>query len=380
MISRRPSIFFIATIAFLCFWIFYFRNEDSFNREAHAASPEIGLNKRLSVLSRTRPRIKNIVLAGQFNYDSHPTLVHYWVMRWREFFETVVVCGPFSRSTMSTLQEMKVNVYLGKEDRGYFSPIRNLVTVLRDYQNTPGIDGVMIIHDDMLVNMTRLLDHNFQFPKQDLLINHDPQSGDWFKISNAYKSKSSSWSLQPAWPDWSNIARRDPPAIFQSPPDYKNMTRNQFVERFIYWKWVGHCADGAGKAILDKRSNLYRNSDGSVTFPLGGDSDFAYVPMKFADIFNNAADWLVDSEVFLECALPMLTRIVMTHGGSVRQVPLCTSWVNRKNPIKMLQECNESHKRAMVYHPIKQKSLELLATWDAWFDFIVHGTGHPPQQ
>ena len=351
-------------------------------------------HKRKSA-ERTNIRVRNVVLMGQFNYDSgdgDPAKVLHWVKRWQEVFQTVVVAGPFARATVQSLREHMVSFYVGGDDKGYYSPVSNLARVLQDYSSTAGIDGVLYLHDDAILDMKKLMNGDSSFPVSNIMVTFDWAQPGWFKVFKDHRiSNQREGVFHQSWPEWFKAAnRRDPPAIFQALPNPENMTRNTFMGKTHAWKWKGICADGASRALLDPSSQEYQEDDGSIVFPFGGQSDFAFVPIAAANTFVDAAKWLVRSELFLECALPKLVSIVIkrTKGIAVREVGLCTGWgaTTRGDPHKMVTECTASKKdnqeqveNYILYHPIKLKMHAMAHRWDQWFDYIVHGVGPMPK-
>jgi hypothetical protein len=43
-------------------------------------------------------RHQNVALMGQFNFNATPDDVVHWMQKWRRFFDTIVVRGPFDEA------------------------------------------------------------------------------------------------------------------------------------------------------------------------------------------------------------------------------------------------------------------------------------------
>jgi hypothetical protein len=358
------------------------RNGDS----SEISAPSLSVNN--SGDSHThgrRPKvIHNVVLLGQFNYHTDHRVVLHWVRRWHEIFDTVVVSGPFTEAVVHVLRESSIRVYESENDRGWYSPIRNIARVIEDYQHTEGIDGVLYMHDDAMLNMTQLIAGESRFNVSELRANF--QSSEWFNVMETNHTElvnQRKWKLQQSWPEWFYAAQvyKPPPRVdFRIPSDTRTLNRGQFL-RTCNWKWASLCADGAARAFMDPRSQEFREDDGSLAFPSPGQSDFAFIPFSAGNVFVPAAEWLVDNKVFLECALPMLARLVLRDNGtSTRYTTLCTSWTLRGSAHALVADCMSQGLRTSVYHPIKPGDASKLSAWDAWFNYIVLGVDSFPAE
>ena len=116
-----------------------------------------GTVNKISSPSERRLYYNNIVLMGQFNYNNiHLEYVAHWYKRWSGLFEHVQVRGPFTEEQIQTLHE-KYNVssvYNAPDDKGFYSPVLNLVETLKQYLHDSNIKGIISIHDDLQLNFT----------------------------------------------------------------------------------------------------------------------------------------------------------------------------------------------------------------------------------
>lgn len=115
--------------------------------------------------SESTTRITDIVLMGQFNYAQNISDVIYWYQKWSQWFQHVLVFGPFSPSDIellssqhhsSSFSSSSIPVFLSDADEGYYSPMWNLARALQHYKDSDQVKGVIYLHDDTLLNITYL--------------------------------------------------------------------------------------------------------------------------------------------------------------------------------------------------------------------------------
>jgi hypothetical protein len=105
---------------------------------------------------------------------------------------------------------------------------------------------------------------------------------------------------------------------------------------------------------MDPRSEKYREPDGSILFPSYTQADFLYVPTKLADDFSGIAKLLLEHNIWIECNFgKIVDELQQRANGTVRVVPLCTSWGKRRGTISMLKNCIQPKRHHGVYHPYK---------------------------
>jgi hypothetical protein len=128
-----------------------------------------------SVFSEAFP-IKNVLLMGQFNYNpTNAQSVQDWVSVWSNYFSNIIVTGPFSLEIGKELEALGITYHCGRDDAGWASVYETLGNVARELilENStttnhnilnrtafPGIDAILYMHDDALLNLTYILDRN----------------------------------------------------------------------------------------------------------------------------------------------------------------------------------------------------------------------------
>jgi hypothetical protein len=125
--------------------------------------------------------VSNVLLMGQFNQN--PTsvqLVQDWVSVWSHYFSHIVVTGPFSLEMGHELEALGIAYRRSRDDAGWVTPYETLGDVARElhlanslrtndhhhhhlHNGTlffPGIDAILSMHDDALLNISYILDRN----------------------------------------------------------------------------------------------------------------------------------------------------------------------------------------------------------------------------
>jgi hypothetical protein len=134
--------------------------------------------------------IKNVLLMGQFNFNpTSAQLVQDWVSVWSDYFSNVMVTGPFSLEIGNELDALGIAYHRGRDDAGWASVYETLGNVARElllgnssstnnnnlHNGTisfTGIDAILYMHDDALLNISYILDRNDGvFPKDQFLWN-----------------------------------------------------------------------------------------------------------------------------------------------------------------------------------------------------------------
>ena len=146
--------------------------------------------------------IRNVLLMGQFNYNPESAQsIQDWVSVWCNYFSHIVVTGPFSLDIGNELDAMGIAYRRGRTDSGWVSPYENLANVAQEVAvlaNTSdhdksssmsmfeGIDAVLYIHDDSLLNMTYFLDRNSGVFPTDRVLWTDYYNDDWEDLFSYY--------------------------------------------------------------------------------------------------------------------------------------------------------------------------------------------------
>jgi len=314
-----------------------------------------------------KPRYDNVVLVGQFNYNTDVHYVMHWVKRWSEIFEHVQVRGPFNATNISILRQNGVNVFWGDGDAGYYSPMKNLAQTLKMYADDKRIRGVLLSHDDLIFNVTHL--ESLGFPSStDILSQAYPNvvESPYLEFTNSYKY------------------RRFGKSEFHNVSDF-NFGKGEGV-RLVPWRWWKYCLPGFANATsVDPRASKFAGKDGTVAMYANSVGDFAYIPTSLAKPFAEMADWLVDNHVFLECGMPTLVgHLKERHNATPKFVHYCTSFSrNRRDYTMWLPGCIRGDKQGNFYFPQRLKPVPPFGlyhpvklsdhgtrVWDTHFDLI----------
>jgi hypothetical protein len=310
-----------------------------------------------------RERHNNVVMMGQFNYPKDPDDVVFWYQKWREVFQYVIVRGAFEEDQLLELRSRGVDAYKGSADRGFYSPIKNLVLTLQQYQNVSDIDGVCYLHDDAFFDFNAMP----RLSKEDIVVSiadDIPVLQLSYKDVRTFEDKARlsqfSFSILPD----GTFSKADG-SVFQG--------AHLLVPTLFKWRWPS-LIDALSVYSRDPRSNKYKEEDGSLLVPPFGQADFLYVPFKHADQFIEIAEPMLEDSVFLEFAVPMIVQILRkVANASVKSLDLCTGWTRTRGLPAMIEECaNNPLTNYGMYHPYK-----LSMGWKSWsdmFDFATYST------
>jgi hypothetical protein len=385
-----------------------------------------------------RPYFHNVVLMGQFNFATHirtitakeltaetvvaladtsysvrvtrdkpdnhvrlvveedtTDMVAFWVQKWKEIFSNVVVRGPFTQHQLRSLNSVHQIEAYGMDgsrwnhtlhDNGFYSPIANLISTLEAYKSMPGIDGVMYIHDDMLLDVhdmikTPVENSSSKFPSSKIIASAQATRGSF---------------LDPrAIADNESIARRSynihVDGTFSKPNGQRFFDQKSLMESMEPWLWnQKYCIPRLAELARDPRAAPFRESNnGSILVPPWEPSDFLFVPTKFAEDFIEIASLFLEHRVFLECAVPTIVdmirkRQVVAH-DVVETRNLCTSWDDQvRGTDAMISECldndhdndnenslaGKTQQTYGMFHPYKLS--HGMAPWDAMFDRVAY--------
>jgi hypothetical protein len=200
------------------------------------SAPRSGSNTR----SRSSHTYSDVALVGQFNYNTETRYVRHWVEKWSELFRIVQVRGPFNSTNLAELKRSGIDAYVSADDAGYSSPMKNLGDSLRTFSDKSGIKGVMYLHDDLLLNLTHLVE--LGFPGDNLLTQAPPE-----------------------------VMER-PYLLFNNHSKYRRFDRLKFHNasdngggaRLKGWRWWKFCISSFAEAAKDHRADNYVRPDGLV--------------------------------------------------------------------------------------------------------------------
>lgn len=312
-----------------------------------------------------RSQLPRLVVMGQFNYAMDPSNVVWWVQKWRQVVNKVVVRGPWNQKQLSTMKEMGIACFYSQDDHGFVSPIKNLMLTLEEFEDDDTVDGVLYIHDDALVSMKHLIDANI-FPSQDSIIVSKEGSSCFQDLRQP--SAITSWNTKNAYYILPGGEYRDlKGANFSTWQDL----RKHSLRDWPHWKL---CLPQTASVFSDSRSLPFKDEiDGSMLIPTVAQSDFLYIPKKFGKTFIETAQVFVDYGVFLECAVPTIVDILRHfHNASISTANLCTEWIGlKRGTLAMVNGCLNNRVAAYrLFHPFKLK-VHGLKKWGEVFDAVT---------
>ena len=306
----------------------------------------------------------NVVLQGQFNTAIPVPNVKYWVDKWSRYFKHIEVHGPFDSSTVDELRSSGIQVFTfdgsadgdGFYSKGFFSPMRNLASGLRRHKSSPDIQGVLLCSDDLLFDMTYLAEQGMgsDGSKGDVVFQQDSPVHPFLFFTPNYTVK---------------VKGED---VFKP---IQNAAPNNW-----FW-WKRNCLNSISNALAkDSKGKPYMDKDGTFHVSNSGLSDLVYIPTKYADAIVDMAEWLADSKVFLECAMPtMIGHLTEYHGAKVSAMNTCAKWDRSKRsayknwvPSQLCDDDRRTNTSYHAYHPMKLSAYPL-EDWGEYFDAITTG-------
>lgn len=222
------------------------------------------------------------------------------------------------------------------------SPVANLQRTLMQYKYVEGVKGVMFAESDALINVTNLLpllgsETNIIVTDEDV---ENPRSVT--EHSNRWKKVvSSSFSIHPD----GTLSKID------------GFLTTNFLElerSLVEWQAWKECIPGYMRVSQDFRSRKYSESDGSILAVGGRLSDFLYMPTSLAREYANAAQIMVDQNVYCECAFPKIVDMLrQTANATVSSADLCTLWDQTRDSSESLTTCGQQAFPLTVLNPFK---------------------------
>ena len=348
-------------------------------------------------------RMKDVVLMGQFNYpdpgnvdkgnlnkaqhhkgnlnkeqsdEKAKTALLFWYQKWRSRFDTVVIRGPFSEELSQefrTLHEIDVRSTRKElqQDRGFYSPTDNLASTLKQYKDKPNINGVLYVHDDILLNTTNIFFENGGPEDRSNTIYASFVRRTEF-IFRTYLSS----NTKEVYYMNSDGSRIDKKTEIRSP-----------------WVHMSKCVNGFTRFAQDPRSRPFLEQDSTndgdpfFSVPNQQRSDFLYVPTRLADQFEAIALLMVANNVFLECAIPTIvdvlsgklqkhTSAISANEVGLRFVGWCDEQGNAttRSTLEMIANCR-SHYPYSIIHPYKL-NVGGYKAWDRVFDWAATGSSY----
>lgn len=280
--------------------------------------------------SNTRFPISNILLMGQFNYDTSVDQIQEWVSIWSTYFTYIEVAGPFSNSTISDLTAANISYRLGANDRGYFSPLENLKNSLLDQAAaSKHLDAVLYLHDDALLNLTSILDMDV---KHSIVANFgswEESTPKFYYVDLTVKESILATTTATATANQSS----EGPRISHYWESYMNphvpiQKQGFLVKQIGWWSHQHKCLPQTIELLYQHRDYLKAFAETWTTnvtsalsrhreryfLPHFDQSDFLLVPTNQADLFAQLVDVHLQAQVFLECAFPYIVYwMTMEH-------------------------------------------------------------------
>lgn len=318
-------------------------------------------------------RFRNVAVMGQFNYADGPTTVDdviFWTQKNRERFDTVTAAGPFTEQQMELFKANSIDAIANAVgDKGYYTPLENHMNTLIRFRDSEKIKGVIYVHDDGIMNITELSEGQYPFPDEQIMGSGDGWS--WTDIRHApgvLKTSKGKFSLNHfayrIFPD-GHLENFDKTAKF---PDIGTLYRD-----LPLIQWFHTLAEYGGKGqtrlAMDPASQPYREKDGSILFSPYAQSDFLFMPTKYADEFANAAQLHLKHGIWIESAYSTVVDMVRRKtGGKSHTVNLCTHW-ERRGTESAMAECINSEKNYGFIHPYKLSNAGF-RKWSETYDLM----------
>uniref|UniRef100_A0A7S4EPV0 Uncharacterized protein n=2 Tax=Pseudo-nitzschia australis TaxID=44445 RepID=A0A7S4EPV0_9STRA len=289
-----------------------------------------------------RHRNDDTVLMGQFNFANDIRDVLFWYQEWKTMFHRIVVRGPFSEGQLTELRWHGIDAKIGKDDKGYHSPIENLMHTLQQYKSVEGVKGVLSVHDDALINVTNI--QPMLGSETNIIVFHnenlmDPRSAAVDNHQREILIKTSFYI--------------HPNGTYSKIDGFQATKIRGLIRSLQSWRWWGRAVRGQTRASKDPRSQKYCEADGSYFSPPFAQSDILYVPISLADDFVVPAQIMTDNSVFLEVAMPKIVDMLRqtTNGTTTVSIAnLCTKWDKQRGKVGSLIQCGHP---VSARHPFK---------------------------
>jgi hypothetical protein len=297
-----------------------------------------------------RLKIDNVVLVGQFNYNTQADVVSHWIKRWSEVFKHIDVRGPFNSTNMEALRRSGVNAFWADDDKGFYSPMTTMAESLQLYANNTTIRGVIMAHDDLLFNITHLVE--LGFPSESIIT-----------------TSGADFPSTPRFTVYGNSTLR----LFENATLWSTSQYPVVLDNWMWWK---RTLSRAVAACHESDSEKYMDESGGIALFRNGLSDFLYVPTSISNEFVPHAEWMARNLIFLEIGTPTIVgRLKNQFNVNVRSANVCTRYGRTKYRVtSWLPSClNQwTDSNFGMYHPVKMGRTGL-DKWDVVFDAIVLG-------
>lgn len=244
----------------------------------------------------------------------------FWHQKWRQRFQNVVLRGPFPKDVVNDLSNNHdLNIHFTKRDlagdSGFISPSDNLLSTLIEYEHHSDINGVLYVHDDMLLNVTNIFDGIDR--KKTIL--HSPHVH-FVKIHPLGTVKEAA-------------------LVYTAPDGVSTENKAEILGHMEGGHFNSLCLDQLSEVAKDPRSKAYLEKDEMIqdgkpfmSFSFG-QADFVYVPTSVAKTFIEVASLFVDHKVLFECAIPSIIRIMATASKDIVDKSIDLSLTGTTKPL-----------------------------------------------
>jgi hypothetical protein len=267
----------------------------------------------VDTFKNARMKFKDTIFVVKYNYRAIPELVLTHIHLWRRVFTTQMIFIPWTIDEAARFQAMNIsarsNISIISHTRdvsapGYFA-YEAAVIAMEKY---PHATGYLYAHDDMAMNVTRLMQlDNKHF---------------WF---SKYINEDSCRDLDKNW-----------------------------KERKNGWWWDEEYGSTAIDRLLGNRTDIAGEIKGcfnSVHHWCGEQADFFYVPQLYRNSFMRVLSAFGQHNIFVEIAIPTYYRCYVKP-ADLQPLNLCTSFdeKTRNSILHMELFCPLNYP---LFHPVK---------------------------
>ena len=292
-------------------------------------------NENSNIRKNQRTEFSNTLVVFQYNWTPTLGVTTEFLAKWKSVFKNIILAipKPIPKELFSLIsEEIKVLDY--QADNGFVSPLKNLVNVIKQAEDAK-FDGILQLHDDMLVNITSIL-----------------------RVENWKAKVLTTSSTTGGYTQASNFTLKSGP----------------LTDKWEHWRhdWG---LESMKKSESKIRSYFGTISSEEILWNTQAQSDFTYLPKTAFDITKHFGKLLAESGVMIEIAYPKILQILETQGFDIVGLDLCTNWnrAKRKQVEEMARLCKLSKnvKTIDLFHPVKPGLKKMNDAWINWFGKLV---------
>ena len=264
--------------------------------------------------SDAREKFKDTLFVIKYNYNAPRELVLSHIHIWIKVFRNQMIFLPWTEKEASSFQAHntstlpKVNIVSYRDDivdSGYLAYQVAVIAMKR----FPNATGYLFSHDDVAMNVSRLIDLD--------------DKSFWYSSWLPHRTDSCR-DLDAGW---------------------KNQTNN--------WWWDSAYGTPAIDNLLGNHTDIATSMQrcfGSVHHWCGEQSDFFYVPQLFRSEFVRVVGAFGDHKIFLEVAIPSFYRCFVPP-QKLEKVLTCSTFQEMRNNFTFMEDnCGENYP---IFHPVK---------------------------